>query len=104
MTRRSREAVVLARRNRRLLLDHLFTRFPAVSEFSSVMVGSADTEGAGLFRVDDLLDSTVDRIHVVVVTDARPRVFPTHFDVAVPFWVSGALKARRFEHSVIGLP
>lgn len=64
--------------------------------FSGV-TGSHDLERAGLFRVDDLLNSAVNRIRVIVVANTRSRVFPVHSDVAVPFRVPGCVKARRFE-------
>lgn len=78
--------------------------FPGVGELFSGVVDSSDVEGPGLLRVDDLLDSAVDRIDVVVVTDAGPGVFPAHADVAVPFRMAVALETRGFEEAVVRLP
>ena len=72
---------------------NIFLELPAVGKLFAFMAGSHDVKGAGLFRIDDLLDSTVDRVHVIVVTDARSGVFPAHPDIAMPFRVPGCVKA-----------
>ena len=49
--------------------------------------GSHNAERVILFRVDDLLNSAVYRVHVIVVTRASTGVFAVHSDVAMPFGI-----------------
>ena len=52
--------------------ERLLFGLPAMSKLSSVMADSHHIERAGLLRVDDLLDATVNGIRIVVVADAGP--------------------------------
>ena len=66
-----------------------------MSKFLPGMADSHDVKRARLFRVDDLLNSAVYRVHVIVVTRASAGVFAVHSDVAMPFGIPVSLKACR---------
>ena len=64
-----------------------------MGKLSSRMACPQDVETAGLLRVDDLLSSTMNRIRIVVMTDARSNVFEAHADVAMPFGMTRRVEA-----------
>src|ERR1700741_5228216 len=68
------------------------------------VAGSHDIEGVCLLHVDDLLDSTMDGIHDVVMACSGAGILAAHFEIAVPLGVASCVEAGRFKHSVLRLP